>query len=150
VQPHEQPKVNTTLSRMRDDDHQFRFWIDGLRNSDPTFAAASILQAEDWGEWQAAVYLVTGCHKAWAALGSEILADSSIGPVVHELDHGRRGWSSSERLLLRWAAHFWDIDISEVSFPCCFDEYNFRRWVTACHLYKHMAPQRADTNGGVQ
>lgn len=149
MRPHEQPPVDTILSRLRDHDRQFRFWFDGLRNSDPTFAAASVLHADDRGEWQAAVYLLTGCHQAWAALGPEVLADGSIGPVVDELDHGRRGWSSSERLLLRWAAHFWDVGISEVSFPCCFDESNFRRWVTACHLYKNLAPQPEDINGGV-
>ena len=105
-----------------------------------------LLHDDDWGEWQAAVYLLTGCHEAWTALGPEILASRSIGPVVHELDHGHRGWSSSELLLLRWAAHFWDVGRSEVSFPYSFDEFNFRRWITACHLYKHIPPAPEDTS----
>jgi hypothetical protein len=107
-----------------------------------------VLQDDDWGEWQAAVYLLTGCHEAWTALGPEILASRSIWPVVHELDHGHRGWSSSELLLLRWAAHFWDVGLSEVSFPYSFDESNFRRWITACHLYRRITPALPTDTGG--
>ena len=138
--------IQAILTRLRSRDQQFLVWIDGLCDNDPTFAQASVLQDDDWGEWQAAVYLLTGCHEAWTALGPEILASRSIGPVVHELDHGHRGWSSSELLLLRWAAHFWDVGLSEVSFPYSFDEFNFRRWITACHLYKHIPPAHEDTS----
>jgi hypothetical protein len=49
-------------------------------------------------------------------------------------------------MLLRWAAHFWDVGLSEVSFPYSFDELNFRRWITACHLYKHVPPAPEDTS----
>ena len=150
MQPHEQPPVDTILTRLRCRDRQFRFWLDGLRNSDPTFAAVSVLQADEWGEWQAAVYLLTGCHEAWTTLGPEILGSRSIGPVVDELDHGHRGWSSSERVLLGWAAHFWDVGCSEVSFPYTFDELHFRRWVNACHLYKQIPPLPYDATGGVR
>jgi hypothetical protein len=49
-------------------------------------------------------------------------------------------------MLLRWAAHFWDVGLSEVSFPYSFDDGNFRRWITACHLYKHVPPAPEDTS----
>jgi hypothetical protein len=140
VQPHDDQRIQARLTRLRSRDQQFLVWIDGLCDNDPTFARASLLHNDDLGEWQAAVYLLTGCHEAWTALGPEILASRSIWPIVQELDHGHRGWSSSELLLLRWAAHFWDVGLSEVSFPYSFDESNFRRWITACHLYKHIPP----------
>lgn len=146
MQPHDDQPIQSVLTRLCGRDRQFVLWLDGLRESDHTFAQASLLQADDWGEWQAAVYLLTGCYETWRALGPEIVADRSIGPVVHELDHGRRGWSSSEHLLLRWAAHFWDVGRSEVSFPYSFDELHFRRWITAAHLYKTIPP---DTNAGI-
>jgi hypothetical protein len=146
VQPHDDQPIQAILTRLRSRDQQFLVWIDGLCDNDPTFAQASLLHDDDWGEWQAAVYLLTGCLKAWTALGPEILASRSIWPVVQELDHGHRGWSSSELLLLRWAAHFWDVGLSEVSFPYSFDDGNFRRWITACHLYKHIPPAHEDTS----
>ncbi len=40
-----------------------------LRNSDPSFAEASVLYPDDMGEWQAAVYLLTGCEEVSSAVG---------------------------------------------------------------------------------
>ena len=105
-----------------------------------------VLQDDDWGEWQAAVYLLTGCHEVWLGARPRDPREPLDRARGHELDHGHRGWSSSELLLLRWAAHFWDVGRSEVSFPYFFDEFNFRRWITACHLYKHITPAPEDTN----
>ena len=146
MQPHDDQPIQAILTRLRGRDQQFLVWVDGLGDSDPTFPEASVLEADDWGEWQAAVYLLTGCHDEWTTLGPEILASRSIGPVVDELDHGHRGWSSGELLLLRCAAHFWDVGLSEVSFPYSFDEFNFCRWITACYLYKHIPPAHEDTS----
>ena len=52
-----------------------------LRSGDPAFAEASILHPGDMSEWQATVYLLTGCEEVSAALGGSVLADRSIAPV---------------------------------------------------------------------
>ena len=41
---------------------------------------------------------------------------------------------------MRWAAHFWDVDRWSAKFPYVFEEYYFRRWIAACHLYKTVPP----------
>lgn len=140
MQPHEPLPVEITLEHLRSRDQQFHCWLDKLRDAELTFARASALQPADWGEWQAAVYLLTGCSQAWTVLGPEVLATGSIAPVIDELEHHRRGWSSGEHAVLAWTAHFWDTGRPEVGFPCSLDEQHFYRWITACHLYKHSTP----------
>jgi hypothetical protein len=140
VQPHEPLPVEITLEHLCSRDQEFQHWLDQLRDADPTFARASALQRADWGEWQAAVYLLTGCWQAWTALGPDVVTTGSIAPVIDELERHRRGWSSGEQAVLRWTAHFWDTGLSEVGFPCSLDEQHFYRWITACHLYKHTTP----------
>jgi hypothetical protein len=43
-----------------------------LRAGDPTFAEASALSPEDISEWQAAVYLLTGCDEVWRAVAAAV------------------------------------------------------------------------------
>ena len=71
----------------------------------------------------------------------------SIAPVIYELEDRRRAWSSSEDAVMRWAAHFWD-DRWPARFPHVFETYYFRRWVTACHLYKRITPGLPTDTGG--
>jgi len=148
-----QPDLNPNgdiLTQLHARDRQFADWLDQLRRGDPIFAEASVLQADGWGEWQAGVYLLTGCHEAWKTLGDQVLEEASIAPVVYELDSPTRGWSSGERTLLGWVAHFWDTDIPEGGYPYRFDEHHFRRWIRACHLYQPLAPNSGITIGGVR
>jgi hypothetical protein len=146
VPPHEHKPIEQILARLRDRDRQFRFWLKGLRDREPPFARASVLQADDMGEWQAAVYLLTGCEHVWTALGPEVCADRSIAPAIEELDQPCRAWSSSERAVMRWAAHFWDVSRWPTGFPYVFEEFYFRRWIAACHLYKHIPPEPCATD----
>ena len=148
MQQHDPNPADQILERLRGRDRQFLYWLDGLRNNDPVFTQASVLHPADRGEWQAAVYLLTGCREAWTTLGSQVLEERSIAPVVYELDQPSRGWSSGERMLLGWVAHFWDVDCPEGGFPYRFDEDHFRRWIIACHLYKHIPPNPDMSIGG--
>jgi hypothetical protein len=106
----------------------------------PRSPEASLHYPADMGEWQAAVYLLTGCDQVWLALAQHVLGDVSIAPVINELEDRRRAWSSSEDAVMRWAAHFWDVDRWPAKFPYVFEMYYFRRWVTACHLYRRITP----------
>ena len=99
-------------------------------------------------EWQAAVYLLTGCDEVSLALAQNVLSDVSVPPVISELEDRRRARSSSEDTIVRWAAHFWDVDRWPSRFPDVFETFYFRRWVTACHLYRRMTPAvPSDTRG---
>jgi hypothetical protein len=111
-----------------------------LRSADPCFAKASVLDDDNANEWQAAVYLLTGCPPVWDAFGPEVMAERSLGPVLQEVEERRRRWSGSAAEVLRWSAHFWDMR-PDVQFPYRFDRFLFRRWVLAVHLRKNFAPE---------
>jgi len=140
--------VAETLRGARDRSERLGLWIDQLRSGDATFAEASALYPDDMGELQAAVYLLAGCEVVWAATKADVLAKRSIGPVIDELQGPRRAWASSEDEVMRWAAHFWDINRWPVTFPYAFEEFYFRRWITASHLYKKIPPALTAANRG--
>ena len=65
---HDDEPLGDLLAGSRDRAQQFNVWLDQLRAGDPAFAEASLLYPDDMGEWQAAVYLLTGCDQVWLAL----------------------------------------------------------------------------------
>ena len=144
---HDEGPLEDLLARSRDRAQQFNVWLDQLGAYDPAFAEASLRYPADMGEWQAAVYLLTGCDHVWLALAQDVLSDVSILPVITELEDRRRAWSSSEHAVMRWAAHFWDVDRWPAKFPYVFETYYFQRWITACHLYKRITPALPSDTG---
>ena len=136
----EDDPIEEILARTRDRDARFQAWLDHLRASDPVFAEASVLYPWDMSEWQGAVYLLTGCDLVWQALGADVMAARSIGPVIHELGAPRRAWSSSEDAVMAWAVHFWDVGQRKTAFPYVFEQFYFQRWITACHLRQKIPP----------
>jgi len=115
-------------------------FIDRLRAEDPAFAEASVLHDEDMGEWQGAVYLLSGCEPLWRALGAVVMAERSMVPVLDEIENPRRAWSGSEDEVMAWAAHFWDLRRHPASFPYVLGPAYFERWITALHLRAGFAP----------
>src|SRR3954468_2465652 len=115
-------------------------FIDQLRAQDPAFAEASILCPEDMGEWQAAVYLLTGCVPVWRVLGAAVIGERSMAPVISEIENPRRAWSGSEQEVMAWAAHFWELHRYPASFPSTFQSFYFERWIAALHLRRGQAP----------
>src|SRR5215216_6350899 len=83
----------------------FGDFIDQLRAQDPAFAEASGLYPDDMGEWQASVYLLTGCDPVWRVLGAAAMAERSMAPIISEIENPRRAWSASEDEVMAWAAH---------------------------------------------
>jgi hypothetical protein len=142
--------VEEILGRSRDRAQGFDGWLEQLRSGDPVFAETSGLYPGDMSEWHAGVYLLTGCDEVWSALGGSVLADSSIAPAIEEREKPRRAWSSSETQVLRWAAHFWDVDRWSARFPYEFEEFYFQRWVDACQLCTQASPIARVTAGGPQ
>jgi hypothetical protein len=141
VPRHDDEPLKDLLARSRDRAQQFNVWLDQLRAGNPALTEASLLYPADMGEWQAAVYLLTGRVEVWTALRAAVLADCSIEAVVNELEQPRRPWSSSEHTVMAWAAHFWNVDGPHpVGFPVQSEHFYFQRWITACHLYKRIAP----------
>lgn len=59
-----------------------------LRASEPLFAEASSVQPTGMRQWQAAVYLLTGCRPVWRALGEAVVAQRSLAPVSRALARG--------------------------------------------------------------
>lgn len=118
-------------------------FIDQLSARDPAFAEASVLHPDDMGEWQAAVYLLTGCEPVWRALGAAVMAERSMAPVISEIENARRAWSASETEVMDWAAHFWEFRRHRADFPFAFGDPLFDRWVAALHLRKGRGPARA-------
>jgi hypothetical protein len=115
-------------------------FIDQLRAHDPAFAEASVLHPEDMGEWQAAVYLLTGCDPVWRVLGAAAMAERSMAPIIGEIESPRRAWSASEDEVMAWAAHFWDLHRFPAKFPSTFQSFLFERWIAALHLRNGRAP----------
>jgi hypothetical protein len=147
VLPREPQTLDQLLGESRDRAGQYALWLAELRASDEEFEEASTLYPADMNEWQAATYLLTGCEQVWNAVKRHVLCDLSLAAVTCELDQPRRAWSSSEGSVMRWAAHFWDVDRSTVTFPYVFGRFYFHRWITACHLYKRMPPAATTANG---
>jgi hypothetical protein len=115
-------------------------FIDRLRARDPAFAEASVLYPDDMGEWQAAVYLLTGCDPVWRVLGAVAMIERSMAPVINEIENPRRAWSASEEEVMSWAAHFWELRRCPAKFPSTFQSSLFERWITALHLRDGRAP----------
>lgn len=132
--------LELTIADARECEQRFDAWVQELRRSDPQFAEASRLYPCDMGEWQAAVYLLSGCRDAWTRLRPAVLAQRSIAPVLGELEHPHRAWSSSEEAVMRWAIHFWDVDQRATQFPYSFGRFYFHRWITALHLRQRLLP----------
>lgn len=132
--------LSAAIERASAAERSFGSFVAGLRDADASFAEASVLHPEDMGEWQAPVYLLSGCWVVWTRLGDAVMRSRSIGPVVEELEDPTYGWSGGEREVLVWAAHFWNYARNPAHFPYRFDGSNFARWIVACHLYKGLAP----------
>jgi hypothetical protein len=126
------------LGRMLDRRRQV--FLAELREEDRLFAEASVVHLPDMAEWQAAVYLLTGCEPVWQALGDEIVSERSPVAALLEVEHPRRAWSEGEREAMRWALHFWDQARHPAEFPAVFDRHLFARWIVAAHLRQGLVP----------
>ena len=124
---------------------RFAAFVEALRAGDPAFAEASALYAPDMGEWQGAVYLLTGCDEVWRAVGAAVLGDRSMAPLIAEMQDPARAWSHSEGAIMEWAAHFWDVNRWPARLPWSFQEFYFQRWITSLHLRKTMPPALTTT-----
>jgi hypothetical protein len=136
----ERDPLSAAIDRANADASAFASFLARLRDTDPRFAEVSALHKDEMGEWQAAVYLLSGSWVVWGKLGGAVMQSRSIGPVVEELEESTYGWSGGEREVLVWAAHFWDLERYPAHFPYRFDRCNFRRWIVACQLRKGFAP----------
>ncbi|HTW41333.1 MAG TPA: hypothetical protein VMD79_03360 [Solirubrobacteraceae bacterium] len=133
--------LEESLTRGRKRVERHAAFVAHLRARDPVFAEASALHGPDNAPWQAAVYLLTGCRPVWGALGSRVLADRSIAPVVQALARANGRDVGSERAVMEWAAYLWEVERHHhTGYPCEFGEYYFRRWMTALHLRHRMPP----------
>jgi hypothetical protein len=115
-------------------------FIDQLRARDPAFAEASVPYDYDMGEWQSAVYLLTGCEPIWRALGGAVMAERSMLPVFSQIGNPRQAWSASETEVMAWAAHFWEFRRNRANFPSTFQGPLFDRWIIALHLRQSVVP----------
>jgi hypothetical protein len=111
-----------------------------LRSAEPRFAEASILQPDEVGGWHAAVYLLTGCEPVWTALGSAVVAQGSLEPVREELNVASGVWTTTDRMAMEWALHFWRPDRFTAAYPATFGRFLFTRWIVASFLRKGLAP----------
>lgn len=118
---------------------RFAEWLAQLRDCDLRFAEASRLDHDDNAEWQAAVYLLTGCDVVWARLRARVLEERSLTCVLEALER-EDSWTPRQLAVMRWAAHFCDARRECGGFPRAFGEFCFRRWVTAVHLRQSVAP----------
>jgi hypothetical protein len=115
-------------------------FLNRLRDKDPAFSEASLLCEDNLGEWQAAVYLLTGCDSVWGHLGAAVMEEVSMAPVLNQLANPTRYWSHSAREVMVWAAHFWNYERNPASFPTVFDRFLFERWINALRLRQNLAP----------
>ena len=137
---HDDEPLEDLLARSRDHAQQFDVTT---RAHDPPFAQASLFYPDDMGEWQAAIYLLTGSEKSgmrWATTCSPI---QSIAPVIDELAQPHRAWSSSEDGVMQCAAHFWDVGRYPATFP-----YSSSSTPLLCHLCKRLTPALPCDRGG--
>jgi len=119
---------------------KFALLLAQLRSAEPRFAEASILQPDEVGGWQAAVYLLTGCGPVWDALGSVVVAQASLEPVREELNVAGHAWTETQRTVMEWALHFWSPDQFMAGYPANFQSLLFTRWIVAAHLRKGVIP----------
>jgi hypothetical protein len=147
VPPHDDLPLDDVLVRAREHARGFKVWLEHLRAQDPPFAQASVVNPDDMGEWQAAVYLLTTSSEVGNAMGDDVLANTSIAPIIDELAQPHRAWSSSEDGVMQWAAHFWDVGRWPARFPYVFAEFYFRRWISACRLHKRIPPALTTVGG---
>lgn len=144
-EPVERPSAQTNPDpgggRAQSGAQRFRTWVEELRAGDETFAEASGLYPPDVGEFQAAVYLLTGCPRVWRVLGPQVIERTSIAPVVRELERPTGAWSASEQAAIEWAAYFWDTDRAPPRVPYMVEQALFRRWIAALHLRQRLAPR---------
>ena len=117
-----------------------------LRSGDSAFAEASALYPPDMSEWQAAVYLLSGCEEVWGELGGRVMRERSIALVIEELERPRRPWGSSEDAVMQSAGDFWDVERWPAKFLYVFERFLFYRWVAACHLRQRIPPARTVTD----
>ena len=132
--------LEDALARARDRAQRYSVWLEHLRGGDPVFAEASALCPPDMRGWQSAVCLLTGNDGVWGEVGGRVMQERSIGAVIEELENPRRSWASSQDAVMRWAAHFWDVDRWPAKLPYVFEQFLFYRWVTACHLRQRIPP----------
>lgn len=114
-------------------------FIAQLRARDPAFAEASVLHPDEMGEWQAAVYLLTGCEPVWGALGAAVMADRSMLPVHTELHQPTIVWAQLDLEVMAWVMHLWDYQRNPAELPY-FDRPLFDRWIIALHLRQGLVP----------
>ncbi len=119
--------VEDVLARAADRAARYRRRPPHLRTRDLAFAEASVLYPQDMGEWQSAVYLLSGHQLIWGQLGARIMSDRTLAAVIAELEHPTRPWSSSAATVLRWAAHFSDVERWPAKFPYVFEQAYFAR-----------------------
>jgi hypothetical protein len=119
----------------------YKNFLLALRSLDSSFAEASILQPDDMGDWQAAVYLLTGCMPIWREVGDDVMGERSLVPVTIRTDDLElQGWTDDECAAMQWAAHFWDPLSNPVEFPEKFERPLFDRWIVALHLRRGIVP----------
>ncbi len=111
--------LEDALARARDRAERYGVWLEHLRGGDPAIAEASALYPPDMSEWQSPVCLLTGNDGVWRELGGRVMQERSIGPVIEELESPRRSWASSRDAVMRWGAHFWDVDRWPAKSPPC-------------------------------
>ena len=126
--------------RDRDRAERYSAWLEHLRAGDSVFAEAWALYPPDMSEWQSAVDVLTGNDGVRGELGGRVMQERPIGPVTRELESPRRQWASSQDAVMRWAAHFWDVDRWPAKFPYVFDQFLFYGWVTAGRLCQRIPP----------
>lgn len=116
-------------------------WLRMLRAAHPGFREVSELRPATDDEWQAATFLLTGCGEVWSAVRATVLQKGSVGAGVERALASGRPWASSERAVLRWAGHLWNVNAFEApGFPWQLESPLFTRWSDACLLRKHLAP----------
>jgi hypothetical protein len=135
----ERDPLSVAIDRANADARAFASFLARLRDADPRFAEVSALHKDGMGEWQAAVYLLSGCGELWSAVGPAVMRERSLAPVFAELENPRRAWSGGEQQVLVWAAHFWSDD-QAASLPYVFDQGLYSRWLVALHLRRGFAP----------
>jgi hypothetical protein len=132
--------LEESLARRRERKQAFLVFLGHLRDVEPPFAEVSVLHPVERGDWQAAVYLLSGCCPVWRVFRAPVIRARSIAPVAVALARGNPGGCGTERAVMSWAAHFWDLRRHHARYPFEFSDFYFRRWMTALHLRHQMPP----------
>ena len=139
--------LDEKLARDRAQTAAYLTFLAQLRDADSLFAAVSAAQPAEQAAWQAAVYLLTGSRPAWRLFGDAVLATRSLTPVAAALDRASERGGGSERFVLAWAAHLWDLRREAPGFSPELGDFYFRRWINALHLRQGSCPSPASPNG---